>query len=173
MPVDREHLIYFAYFNSPLYREFILEARKQCKGSCIISAVSVIKLWEDGFLDFAATQWDTRNPPIPTVIDSDTVLVQHFRSLEKLPAVNFLILLDALMASKKKLETNSNNVTIWENPCIEILLHRLKREEWHGMEKLPEIERLLEQKVDDSSILKGVCLCHELWTTRRGYDRED
>ena len=64
MPVDREHFIYFAYFNALLYEEFILEASKQCEESCIISADSVIKLWEDGFLDFAATQWDTRNPPI-------------------------------------------------------------------------------------------------------------
>ena len=173
MPVERERLIHFAYFNSRSYKELILDFDEPSTHS-ILDADTVVKVWEDGFLKFATTAYATNDgkfcpPEMPVAIDVTTGQSRHFRELEKLSAYKYLKLFKELVRAEKSWkmhEESMGGVRDCTNPCVELLVRRQKTGRWDGIEEIPEVGRLIEQNVHDSTVALAVCVCHELWGTR-------
>ena len=53
----------------------------------------------------------------------------------------------------------------YTNPCVELLTRRQKTGRWDGIDEIPEVGRLIEQNVHDSTVVSAVCVCHESWGT--------
>lgn len=171
MPVERQRLIFFAYFCSPSYAEFLLLARDNVL-TCGLCPDSVVKVWEDGFLQFAASKCGSSTqdtpPPMPVVVDANTGEQQQFLTLDQLSPSQFLTLFAQLMRSGKvwRLQNRKNGECgDWSNPYIELLTMRLKMGRWKVTEKYPEIKRLIEAGTNDLSVTTAVCFAHELWGT--------
>lgn len=180
MPIERERLIFFGYFHSRAYREFLLEANEKL-GSSPLDADSIVKVWEDGFLQFTASQRghgrdrDGMVPALPRIVDADTGQVQQWSHLDQLSSDGLLTLFSQLVRSGRVLHMMTNDGQRrasekendpWSNPWIELLTRRLRSGRWDGAEKFPELRRLIEAAVEDSTVSIGVCLAHELWGTR-------
>lgn len=171
MPVERQRLIFFAYFYSRSYRDFVLEASRNLTCSAF-RPESMLKVWEDGFLQFTASKTGPCKrldlPPMETVVDATTSEEQGFYDLTDLPAEKLLILFAQLVESGKdwRIKKDGRDRSDgWSNPCIELLTTRLKTGRWTKSEKIPELQRLIEAEVDDTSMFVATCIAHELWGT--------
>lgn len=172
MPVERQRLIFFAYFHSRSYREFVLEASRNLTCS-VFHPDSMVKVWEDGFLQFTASKIGARKdvvpPPLETVVDVNTGQEQRFSDLSDLPSAELLTLFAQLVKSDKDWRIRrekTDGSEGWSNPCVELLTARLKTGQWGEVEQIPELKRLIEAGVDESSVFVAACIAHELWGTR-------
>ena len=172
MPVEKQRLIFFAYFYSRSYRDFVLEASRNLTCSAFRSE-SMLKVWEDGFLQFIASKIGTCKrpdlPPMETVVDATTSKEQGFCDLRDISAQQLLILFAQLIESGKDWRIKKDGLDRsdgWSNPCIELLTMRLKTGRWTASEKIPELQRLIEAKVEDTSMFVVASIAHELWGTQ-------
>ena len=104
MPVERQRLIFFAYFYSRSYRDFVLEASRNLTYSAF-PPESMLKVWEDGLLQFTASKTSTCRrldlPLMETVVYATTSEEQGFYDLTDLPAEKLKILFAQLIESGK------------------------------------------------------------------------
>lgn len=170
MPIERQRLMFFAYFHRS-YKEFVLEASRNSRSSSILHPDSVLKVWEDGFLQFTASKNATKQmkpPPMPTVVDACTGQEQQFHDLGKLSASDLVTLFGQLVSSGKvwHMPNQEDDWTNgWSNPCVELLTTRMKMKRWDRTDTIPGIDCLIEGGVDDSTVAMAVCFAHELWGT--------
>ena len=169
MPIERQRLMFFAYFHRT-YKEFVLEASRNSRSS-ILRPESVLKVWEDGLLQFTASKNATEQetaPPMPTVVDACTGQEQQFHDLGALSASDLVTLFGQLVSSGKvwRMQIQEDDwINGWSNPCVELLTTRMKTKRWDGTDKIPGIGRLIEAGVDDSTVAIAMCFAHELWGT--------
>ena len=133
---------------------------------------SMLKVWEDGFLQFTASKIGTCTrpdlPPMETVVDATTSKEQGFCDLTDVSPQKLLIFFAQLIESGKKWRIKKNGLDRsdgWSNPCIELLTTRLKTGRWTASETIPELQRLIEAKVEDTSMFVVASIAHELWGT--------
>ena len=133
---------------------------------------SMLKVWEDGFLQFTASKIGTCTrpdlPPKETVVDATTSKEQGFCDLTDVSPQKLLIFFAQLIESGKKWRIKKNGLDRsdgWSNPCIELLTTRLKTGRWTAIETIPELQRLIEAKVEDTSMFVVASIAHELWGT--------
>ena len=133
---------------------------------------SMLKVWEDGFLQFTSSKIGTCTrpdlPPMETVVDATTSKEQGFCDLTDVSPQKLLIFFAQLIESGKKWRIKKNGLDRsdgWSNPCIELLTTRLKTGRWTASETIPELQRLIEAKVEDTSMFVVASIAHELWGT--------
>ena len=133
---------------------------------------SMLKVWEDGFLQFTASKIGTCTrpdlPPMETVVDATTSKEQGFCDLTDVSPQKLLTFFAQLIESGKKWRIKKNGLDRsdgWSNPCIELLTTRLKTGRWTAIETIPELQRLIEAKVEDTSMFVVASIAHELWGT--------
>lgn len=179
MPLERERLIFFAYFNSPPYRTFLLEAAKTL-GSSPLDGDSILKVWEDGFLQFSASharqevKTDRMVCPIPSIVDATTNRVQRLSDLNELSPDDLVNLFAEIVNSGKVWRMRKDDRVCdvcksdyqSDNAVIGLLTKRLISGQWEGIGDFAELKRLEDAGVDDRTIAKVVCLAHELWGTQ-------
>lgn len=179
MPLERERLIFFAYFNSPLYKSFILEASRQPE-FLYLDAELVLKVWEDGFLQFAASHprgdgtTERTICPLPTIVDANTNQVQHLSDLDKLDSSGLVTLFSQIVNSgmvwqMKKTERDCdlcNREYACDNPMIALLTKRVMSGHWDGIDDFAVLRRLIDAGEDNFTIANVACIAHELWGTQ-------
>ena len=104
-----------------------------------------------------------------TVVDATTSKEQGFCDLRDISAQQLLILFAQLIESGKDWRIKKDGLDRsdgWSNPCIELLTMRLKTGRWTASEKIPELQRLIEAKVEDTSMFVVASIAHELWGTQ-------
>ena len=184
MPLERERLIFFAYFNSPLYRTFLLEAART-SGSSPLDGDSILKVWEDGFLQFFASHArhgvkpDRMVCPIPSIVNVDTNQVERLSDLKELSSDDLVNLFAEIVNSGKvwRMRKDDGICDVCQsdyrsdNTFIGILNKRLLLGRWEGLGDFPELKRLQDAGVHDRTIAKVVCLAHELWGTQLWSER--
>ena len=184
MPLERERLIFFAYFNSSLYRTFLLEAAK-ASGSSPLDGDSILKVWEDGFLQYFASharqevKTDQMICPIPSIVNVYTNQVERLSGLQELSPDDLLHLFAEIVNSGKvwRMRKDDRICDVCksdyrsDNTFIRLLTKRLTLGRWEGLGDFAELRRLQDAGVHDRTIAKAVCLAHELWGTQLWSER--
>lgn len=185
MPIEKERLIFFAYFSSPSYKRFLLEAAKTLGSSSPLDGDSILKVWEDGFLQFTAlhtrraVQIDTIACPIPAIVDANTGLAQRLASLDQLSPVDLVRLFAQIVNSGQDWQPRWGERVCdvckggheCDNAIVALLTKRLSSGQWDGLEKIAVLKRLVDAGVDDYTTAKIVCIAHELWGTHLWLER--
>lgn len=184
MPLERQRLIFFAYFNSPLYRTFLLEAAKT-SGSSPLDGDLILKVWEDGFLQFFASharqevKTDKVVCPIPSIVNVATNQVERLSDLEELSPDDLVNLFAEIVNSGKVWRMTEDDRICdvckseyrTDNTFIGLLNKRLTLGRWEGFGDFAELKGLQDAGVHDRTIAKVVCLAHELWGTQLWSER--
>lgn len=184
MPLERERLIFFAYFNSSLYRTFLLEAAKMSESSPLDGAL-ILKVWEDGFLQFFASharrevKTDKMACPIPSIVNVATNQEERLSDLKELSPDDLVKLFAEIVNSDKVWRMRKDDRICdvcksdyqTDNIFIGLLCKRLTLGRWEGIGDFPELKRLQDAGVHDRTIAKVVCLAHELWGTQLWSER--
>ena len=184
MPLERERLIFFAYFNSPLYRTFLLEAART-SGSSPLDGDTILKVWEDGFLQFFASharqgvKTDEMVCPIPSIVDVATNQVERLSNLKELSPDDLVNLFAEIVNSGKVWRMRKDDRICdvcksdyqTDNTFIGLLCKRLILGRWEGLGDFAELKRLQDAGVHDRTIARVVCLAHELWGTQLWSER--
>ena len=184
MSLERERLIFFAYLNSPHYKAFLLEASHRLE-SLPLDADLILKVWEDGFLQFIASHRDHRWEkcgvpcPLPTIVDANTGQVQRLSDLDKLSADGLVTLFAQIVKSGKvwQMRKNEGDCDVCnreyacDNSIITLLTRRLISGRWDEIENFAVLRPLIDAGVDDSTVAKVMCMAHELWGTHLWEER--